>query len=228
MTTIIGSPVSPYVRKALVFLELKRVPYRVVPRIPMLGDAEFTRVSQRRRVPVLQDDRVTVQDSSVICQYLEYRHPEPPLYPKDVALRARARWYEEFADSTLGDCFVFNFCFQTMVNRAVLKEPLAEAIIECNLTVEMPKALDYLESEIPAEGWLCGDLSIADIAVAAFFRNGFLIRWTLDGARWPKLAAYVARVHALPPFAKLAPVEEKLLRLPPDEHLAAVAGLGEI
>ena len=55
---------------------------------------------------MLLDDRVTLADSSVICEYLEDRHPEPVLYPRDAVSRARARWLEEFADTRMGEVFI--------------------------------------------------------------------------------------------------------------------------
>jgi glutathione S-transferase len=42
-----------------------------------------------------------------------------------------------------------------------------------SLTVreELPTVLDYLEQQVPREGFLYGGAGIADISVAAFFRN---------------------------------------------------------
>jgi len=87
--TIIGSYLSPYVRKVLVSLHCKQIPYEIDPIVPFFGNDRFSELSPVRRIPVLIDDRVTLCDSSVICQYLEDRHPEPSLYPRDVADRAR-------------------------------------------------------------------------------------------------------------------------------------------
>src|SRR5215510_415193 len=95
---IIGSYISPYVRKVLVTLHLKGVDYRIDPIVPFYGDERFTRLSPVRRIPVLIDDRVTLADSTVICQYLEDRYPTPALLPADIGQRARARWLEEYAD----------------------------------------------------------------------------------------------------------------------------------
>src|SRR5262249_57646839 len=49
-------------------------------------------------VPVLVDGEVTVYDSTQIFEYLEDRYPEPPLYPADVAGRARCRRLAAWAD----------------------------------------------------------------------------------------------------------------------------------
>ena len=112
---IVGSYLSPYVRKVLVCLHLKGVAYEIDPIVPFLGAERFSAASPLRRVPVLIDDRVTLCDSSVICQYLEDRHPEPALYPADVADRARARWLEEFADTRMGDVIVWRLFNQIAI-----------------------------------------------------------------------------------------------------------------
>jgi glutathione S-transferase len=78
---IVGSYLSPYVRKVLCCLNLKGLDYEIDPIVPFMGDDRFTALSPLRRIPVLIDDRVTLADSSVICQYLEDCYPEPALYP---------------------------------------------------------------------------------------------------------------------------------------------------
>ena len=42
-----------------------------------------------------------INDSSVICAYLERRFPKPALYPSDDYEYARALWLEEFIDGGL-------------------------------------------------------------------------------------------------------------------------------
>ena len=39
--TIIGGPVSPFVRKVLAVCEIKGVPYRLDPIVPFFGDDRF-------------------------------------------------------------------------------------------------------------------------------------------------------------------------------------------
>src|SRR4030095_10739242 len=104
---IVGSYISPYVRKVLVTLKLKGLSFEIDPIVPFMGDDRFSQLSPVRRIPVLIDDRVTLTDSSVICQYLEDRYPAPALYPQDIIDRARARWLEEFADTRMGEVFIW-------------------------------------------------------------------------------------------------------------------------
>ena len=224
--TIIGSYLSPYVRKTLVVLHCKKIPYQIDPIVPFFGDDRFTALSPLRRIPVLIDDRGTLCDSSVICQYLEERHPEPALFPRDVAERARARWLEEFADTRMGDVFIWKLFNQRVINPFVFGEKTDEAILQQALTEDIPSVLDYLESQLPADGFACGDFSIADIAIAVFFRNAAFARFRIDAARWPRTAAFVDRVLALEAFAPLARFEDRMLRTPIAQHRAALAELG--
>ena len=79
---IIGSFVSPYVRKVLVCLELKGLDYEVDPITPFFGNDEFERLSPLRRIPVMIDGDLVLTDSTVICEYLDETYPEPPLLPE--------------------------------------------------------------------------------------------------------------------------------------------------
>jgi glutathione S-transferase len=224
--TIIGSYVSPYVRKVLVCLDLKKIPYRIDPIVPFLGDDRFGKLSPLRRIPVLVDTRVTLSDSSVICQYLEDLCPEPALYPADVADRARARWLEEFADTRLGEVIIWRLFYQLVVRPFIWREKTDQAVVERARGEEIPSALDYLESLAPADGFLFGKLSIADISIAAFFRNAAFAGYTIDASRWPRCAGHVARVLALGAFTRLAPFEECSMRTPPPEQRPVLARMG--
>ena len=57
---IIGSFVSPYVRKVLACLELKGLDYAVDPITPFYGNDEFERLSPLRRIPVLIDGELVL------------------------------------------------------------------------------------------------------------------------------------------------------------------------
>jgi glutathione S-transferase len=223
---IIGSYISPYVRKVLVTLAVKGVPYEIDPIIPFMGDDRFSALSPLRRIPVLIDDRVTLSDSSVICQYLEDRHPEPSLYPRDVADRARARWLEEFADTRMGDVFIWRLFNQVAIRPFVWGEPTDDALVAKTLADDIPAVLDYLESQAPADGFFFGDLSIADVAVAVFFRNAAFARFRIDATHWPRISGLVERTLATPAFQSVRPYEDKMIRTPPAEHRAALAAMG--
>ena len=154
---IIGSYVSPYVRKVLACLALKDLVYEIDPITPFYGGEEFERLSPLRRIPVLVDGDVTICDSSVICAYLDEAYPGRPLLPASPAERARARWLEEYADTRLGDVFIWGLFYQKFVHPIVWGEPGDQARIEKTLADDLPRELDYLEGQLPADGFLFGD-----------------------------------------------------------------------
>jgi len=223
---IVGSYLSPYVRKVLVCLDLKGIAYEIDPIIPFMASDAFTRLSPIRRIPVLIDDRVTLADSTVICEYLEERHPEPALFPRGAAARARARWLEEFADTRMGEIFIWRLFNQRVINRRIWREPTDEAVVTRALEQDVPQILDYLEGELPAEGYLFGAIAVADVALAVCFRNAAFAGFRVDAARWPRTAAFVDRLLRHPSFAKLAPFEDLLMRTPPAQQREALLAAG--
>jgi glutathione S-transferase len=223
---VVGSYLSPYVRKVLATLELKGLSYEIDPIVPFFGDDRFTEISPLRRVPVLIDDRVTLADSTVICEYLEDRHPSPALYPADAADRARARWLEEYADSRMGDVLIWGLYNQAVIAPAVWGKKRDLAEIERISREEVPPLLDYLESRLPAAGFLFGTPGIADVSIASMFRNAEFARYRVDAARWPVAARFVDRVLGLECFTRLRPFEALMLRTPIPEHRAALLAAG--
>lgn len=223
---IIGSYLSPYVRKVLVVLDQKGIPYEIDPIVPFFGDDQFSKLSPLRRIPVFIDEDATLCDSTVICEYLEERYPEPALYPRGFAARARARWLEEFADTRMGEVFIWRLFNQVAIGPSVWGEKTDQAVLTKALTQEIPQILDYLETQLPADGFLFGSVSIADIAIACFFRNAAFARFQVDAARFPVTAAFVKRVLCLDSFGKLAPFEDRTLRTPVAQHRTVLAEMG--
>jgi glutathione S-transferase len=206
--TIIGSFVSPYVRKVLAAMNLKGLAYEIDPITPFYGNDEFERLSPLRRIPVLVEGDFSVSDSTVICAYLDEAYPGHPLYPADPRDRARARWFEEFADTRLGDLFIWALFYQKVVRPMVWGEPTDQERVCKAEETEIPATLDYLEHELPADGFLFGDIGVADISIASFFRNGAYAGFETDSARWPRTAAFVGRTLAHPCVASLLPFED--------------------
>jgi glutathione S-transferase len=224
--TIIGGPVSPYVRKVLAVCEMKGVPYQVDPIVPFFGDERFSELNPLRRIPVYIDDQVSVSDSTVICEYLEERYPTPPLLPRGAAERARARWIEEFADTRMGDVFIWRIFYEAVVNPFIWQRPREKEKIARAVAEELPEVMGDLERLAPPTGFLFGAVSIADISVAVFFSN---LKWArVDPAaeRWPKTSSWIARTLGVEGLAKITRIAEKLAQTPIAQHRSAAAELG--
>jgi glutathione S-transferase len=224
--TIIGAPVSPYVRKVMAVCDLKGVPYRIDPIIPFQGNDEFSRLSPLRRVSVLIDDQVTLADSTVIAEYLDDRHGMPGLFPETPAARARARWIEEFADTRIGDVFIWRLFNAAVIAPSVWKLAREDVAIARVVREDLPAVMDYLETIAPPNGFVCGALTVADIAVAVHFAN---LRWAATGAdlaAWPKTIGWVARTEAVPALARLNHLAERSLTTRRADRLALYTEFG--
>jgi glutathione S-transferase len=178
---IIGSYLSPYVRKALVVLEHKGIAYEIDPIVPFFGDDRFSKLSPLRRIPVLIDGAVTLSDSSVICQYLEDRYPTPAVYPADIADRARARWLEEYADSRMGDVFIWRLFNEVAIKPFVWGGATDTESVQRTLTEDIPEVLAYLES-LPG-GRVCS-VRCRSPTPARRLPQRRLARFRIDEARW--------------------------------------------
>jgi glutathione S-transferase len=223
---IIGSYVSPYVRKVLACLALKDLVYEIDPITPFYGGEAFDRLSPLRRIPVMVDGDFCLCDSSVICAYLDEAYPGHPLLPSGVHDRARARWLEEYADTRLGDVFIWGLFYQKIVHPIVWGGPGDQARIDKTLNEDLPRELDYLEAQLPVAGFLFGEIGLADIAIVTFFRNGAYAGFEVDEARWPRTSAFVGRTLGHPIFTDLFRFEQAQLSTNPQGRRQALLNAG--
>lgn len=211
---VYGIPVSPYVRKVRVALAEKGIEYDLDPVMPVNVSPEYRKISPLGKVPAFRDGDRTLADSSVIIAYLERTHPNPPLYPSDPYDYARALWFEEYADGGLVTVMGAKIFFQRVVGPRFFNQPTDEAVVAKALNEELPPMFDYLERELAASaGMLVGkQFTVGDIGVASQFVNFTYAGCSVDGKRWPKLAAYVAAVHARPSFKALMTEEQAMFK----------------
>jgi len=199
---IVGNHVSPYARKVLVALDHKGVAHEIDPIVPFFGNDAFTAVSPLRRIPVLIDGDLVLNDSTVIAEYIDERWPQPPLMPRGAADRAKARWMEEFADSRLGDLIIWRLFYQKTIVPYVWKREPDAAVIAAAVERDLPEALDWIEARAPGDGFLFDHVCTADFTYACFFRNASLAGFEVDAERWPRTAGWLTRVRAVPAFAR--------------------------
>lgn len=212
--TIYGAPLSPFVRKVLIIAEHKGLPHELVPAAPGRLPEGYLEISPLGKIPALRDGDFTVSDSSVIAQYLEEKYPERSLMPATPELRARARWFEEYADTVLAECTGLHLFFERIMKPVFMKQPTDEARVERALTEKLPKALDYLETQAPASGFLFGDaLSLGDVSVVVQFINARIAGVEIDAARWPATAAWLKRVEGHPAVANRLQLEAPVVAM---------------
>jgi len=95
---------SPYAMSAFITLSEKNIPFKTVPVDLSRGEhlgAAFTDISLTHRVPTLIHNGFALTESSAIDEYLEELFPQPPVYPRDLQLRAKAREVQAWLRSDL-------------------------------------------------------------------------------------------------------------------------------
>lgn len=207
-----GAPLSPFVRKVAAFAAEKGLDLEKVP--VGLGDPnpDFLACSPFRKMPGFADGDFKISDSTAIVTYLEAKYPDPALIPADPADRARTIWFDEFAD-TIVTAAGGKIFFNRIVSPKFMGKPGDEEAAKQG-EAEMVSVYDYLESVIPASGFLVADqLTLADIAVASPFVNVAHCGIAPDAAAYPKLVAYLASILGRPSFAPGIAIERKILGL---------------
>ncbi len=209
---LIGAGLSPFVRKTRIALAEKGLAYEHDPLAPFGLSAEYKRKHPLAKIPLLEVDGRPLPDSSAICAYLEKIQPQPALYPSDPFDYARAIWFEEFADTGLL-AGAIPFFSQRVIGPLIFKRPADESLVEKAANETLPPLFDYLEQELGDNDYLVGNrFSIADLSVGSILVNYRHGEGEIDPKRWPRLVAYVERVHARPSFKGLIEEDQRAIK----------------
>jgi glutathione S-transferase len=206
---IYGVPISVHTRKVIVAAIEKKLPYELDPVIPFNPPAGWDELSPTGKIPVCTIGDLTLRDSAVICAYLERKHPDPALYPKDDAAYAQARWFEEYAGGAVFRNVVHGLFFQKVIRPNILKQATDTQVIDNILKAALPKTFGYLERSLTTR-YLVGDrLTIADIAVASNLLNYHYLGYRIDGRHYPRLSAFFDNMLRQPSLARAVQQEQK-------------------
>lgn len=209
--TVYGAPLSPFVRKVRLFLAEKALDYQLEIILPFGQPDWYRELSPLGRIPALKDGDFSLADSSVICQYLEERHPQPALLGRDAQERARIRWLEKYADYELAPLCTFAV-FRNRALKPSMGQSCDESAVQTALQEKLPPHFDYLEKTLGSAAYFVGEqLSLADLAIACQLINMAHGGEQLDAQRWPNLAAHQQRILARASVQGVLPGEQKML-----------------
>ncbi len=197
-----SGPLSLFTGKVRIALDEKGIAYELesVP-FTRAGYApkhpEVLALNPKQQVPVLVDGTVAIYDSTIIFEYLEDTHPEPPLYPRDPGRRALCRVAEAAADEIL-----FPHVWELI--REVFYKPDGAGRDEAAVTnarAAIGAHYDGLERRLGEQAFLCGELSVADIGYFMTITFATSLGASL-GERHPALQVWYGRLLARPAFAR--------------------------
>lgn len=207
-----GALLSPYVRKTATVMDIKGLDYELVPVIPGSPPEGFVEVSPLLKIPALTDNGINIADSTVICEYLEEQYPAVATKPTSPADRAKARWLEEYADTNVSEAAAGIF-FERLVKPALMGQPSDETRVAHLHDELLPKVQDYLEGQVPEQGFIFGDLGSTDISLTTMFINAEYAGYQINQQRWPKLRAFIERVKEHPVVANILSQEQEMLAM---------------
>lgn len=206
MYTLLSATPSPYARKVRIALIEKAIPFTLKTEVPWDATTETPKYNPLEKLPVLiTDSGESVYESRFILEWLEARHPSPPMLPDDLEGRLAARQMEVLADGVC-DAFVLHFFERHRDADKQSQEWLARQ------RRKIDGGLKEIASRIATREFAVGNrFGLADIAAATVV--GYLtVRYReLDwrGA-FPQLAAYSDRMETRPSFAATKPVPQKI------------------
>ena len=212
MIKVYGVHGSPFVRKVFVALDFKNIAYEIVPQMPFSGDQEYLKTNPLGKVPTLVDGDLTLGDSKVICRYIESAYPEPAIYPRGIPEKAMADWYEDLCGGAVAEMAAGIF-FQRFMRPFAFKQEPDEELVAKITDKKLPPMLDYLEGQVPAEGFVFGGFTMADLSIVSPFFNAAYAGYEVDASRWPAMAGLIARVREQPQVAAVLQKEAQALGL---------------
>jgi glutathione S-transferase len=192
MITLYDNAFSPFARKVRIVLDHKGVEYEVVDGLCRSNRAALEAVNGRVEVPALVHDDVVVVNSSDIVAYLERVFPARSVYPATVAGWARARAWERCSD-TVVDPILIDISYWVWAERP---DTMPEGLLDA-ARADLAEVYAALEAELSERDYICGELSIADIALFPQLTGAKMLGVAIDGARVPRLLAWYQRMRGL-------------------------------
>ena len=191
-------------------LNLKNLPAEVVF-IDLDKDAqrsdEYRRINPQMALPTLiEDDGTTLFQSLAILEYLEEKHPSPPILPSDAKGRARVR-----ALALMVACEghpLLTPRVRRYLDRELNLRDEQQTAWRRHWTIETLTALEGHLAGHKDTGKFChGDTpTMADICMAGHCTVANMLQVGLD--RWPTVKRIFGTAMALPEFAKAHPLAQ--------------------
>lgn len=192
MLTLYDNAFSPFARKVRMVIEHKGLEADYIDGLRQENHAVLQAANGRVEVPALVDGDLTIVNSSDIVAYLDHRYPDRPVLPSDPATRARVRAWERTADDTI-DPILVDVSYWLWAERP---DEMPAGLLEA-ARADMAEVYAALESALGDADYVCGDLSVADIALFPHLVSVKAMGVPIDEDACPKLAGWLKRMMAL-------------------------------
>ncbi|PCJ17330.1 MAG: glutathione S-transferase [Candidatus Cloacimonadota bacterium] len=211
---LLGTPLSPFVRKVLFVLEENEITYESDPSVSPMSITEKYKEKYHPlgKIPALEDGDFCLADSSVIISYLNDKFLDKNIYPKDIQQKAKAQWFEEYCDTKVMSELTGVIFYQRVVVVKLLKQECDEELVNQAIENSAPPIFDYLNSILKKSKYLVGDeYSTADMALLCQIIALSYAEFNVDSMQWPELAAYIEDLKSIASVQKVLAAEMQVL-----------------
>lgn len=190
-------------------LNLKGIAYEYVPVDLRTGehlDAAFKAINPQQLVPALVDGDLTLIQSPAIIEWLEERHPTPPLLPANTEDRARVR-----AMAAIVGCDIHPINNRRILEylRKQLGCDEAAVLAWCNTWITAGfEALEAMLAADPKRGNFCFGNAPSLVEVYLVPQVESARRFKVDLAPFPNIVAVDAACAELDAFRRAAPAAQ--------------------
>ena len=215
MAKLYHVPLSPFCRKVRLSLAEKKIECELIEERYWEENPDFHRRNPARKVPILRIDGRIMPESAAICEYLEEKHPEPPLMPRSAEGRYEVRRIVTWFD----DKFHHEVTSKLLYER-VNKKMMGKGFPDSGNVKSGAKAikyhLDYMAFLLDHRRWLAGDvMTLADFAAAAHLSALDYIS-DVDWNRSEAVKDWYAKIKSRPAFRSI--LADQVSGFPPPKH----------
>ncbi len=210
-------PLSPFSRKVRLVLAEKKIEVELVEERYWEERPDFLRLNPAGQVPVLRTDALILGESNAICEYIEEKHPTPPLLPKSPEARAEARRLVAWFDDKFYREVTKNL-FGERVEKKVMGRGYPDSKNVKAGSQRIKYHLDYMAWLLDRRRWLSGDqMTLADFSAAAQLSCLDYIS-DVDWNRSELVKDWYAKIKSRPAFRSL--LADQLPGFPQPAHYA--------
>jgi len=201
-------------QRVLWLLEELGLPYEVVRyqrnAQTMLAPPELKAVHPLGKSPVIVDGGYTVAESGAIIEYLVERYDDDARLRPPAGTPEKHRWtyFLHYAEGSMMPPLLMKLIFDRVESAPApfFVKPIARGIAgkvkHSYILPQLRQHLEYLEGELGRHPWFAGaDFTAADIQMS-FPLEAAASRGGLDAAAYPRLAAFLARIHERPAYRR--------------------------
>ncbi len=171
-----------------------------------LAPPELQAIHPSGKSPVITDGDITVAESGAIVEYLVKHYDKGKLLPAEgTPERLAYTYWLHYAEGTFMPLMIISLILSGIENAPVpfflkpITKGIAAKVRDNYLNANVKRNLDFMEATLKKSKWFCGDqMTAADIQMS-FPLEAAAVRTDLN-VDYPKLAACLKRMHAMPAY----------------------------